>query len=430
MKFFVVINDEQQGPFSIDQLAQMGITPVTEVWTEGMDDWLKAAEVPELDILFENSVDVSQSEESFNDNEYYVVINDEQQGPFSIEELAQMGITPETEVWTDGMDDWVKATDVPELRNLFAENENNEEHYFQKTETHNNKKAIETVGNEIMILGYSFKKRNFIITTSIVAALLLLLITNPSQQRHSEAVQQNISEYLNGNIDKATGPAGELGTLIGEAAKAFTGIGGSLASNFVTRSNYLICSVGHIGNEMVSFGILGMVFTFDDWLDQTFGVAKRLGDAAKSLANGIDALDNAAKAIDGIGNNANDIIEDNDHPDVDEPVEPHEVEAYPSIYDQSSYHFTGTIAGSPVVMNLRNNEGQLSGSYYYSKFGPKYTLQLEGDLDFEGNISLTEFNTSKGIESGYLEGYLNEAGDFSGTFTNSKGNSYSFHLHL
>ena len=429
MEYYVIIKDEQQGPFSIEELAQMGITPETEVWTDGMNDWAKATEVPELDILFENTNEAPQPKEAINDNEYYVVINDEQQGPFSISELAQIGITPETEVWTDGINDWTKAAQVPELENLFVEDVH-EEQYYQEPEARNSQKVIETNGDEITILGYSFKKKNFIITTSIVAVLLLLLITNPSQQHHGEAVQKNISEYLNNNIDQATGMAGEFGNLIGETAKAFTGIGSSLASNLVTRSNYLICSVGHIGNNTVSFGILGMVFTFDDWLDETYGATKKLVDAAKGAANGIEALENAAEAIDNIGNNANDIIDNIDSSYENETAEAVEAEAYPSIYDQSSYHFTGTIAGSPVVMKLRNNDGQLSGSYYYSKFGPKATLQLEGSLDFDGNISITEFNTAKGIESGHLEGYLNEAGDFSGTFTNSKGNSYSFHLHL
>ena len=357
---------------------------------------------------------------------FFVVINDEQQGPFVIEELAQMGITPDTEVWAEGMGDWTKAADVPELNELFADNESYEEQYYEEPETLN-KKDIETVGDDIIIFGYSFNKKKFVIISSVVAAILLLLITNPSQQRHSEAVQQNITEYLNNNIDQATGMAGAVGDIIGGVAKSFTGIGGSLAANFVTRSNYLICSVGHVGNKTVSFGILGMVFTFDDWLDDTYGVTKGLGDAANALGNGIEALDNAAKALDGIGDYADDIIEDNDSYAEEEYAEP--VEAT-SIQDLSSYHFTGTIAGSPVVMNLQNNEGHLSGSYYYSKFGPKSTLQLEGDMDFDGHIYMTEYNVSKGIESGYLDGYLNEDGDFSGTFTNSKGNSYSFSLHL
>ena len=46
---------------------------------------------------------------------YYLFIDNEQRGPFSLEQLAEMGITPETEVWTQGMADWQQAGDVPQL---------------------------------------------------------------------------------------------------------------------------------------------------------------------------------------------------------------------------------------------------------------------------------------------------------------------------
>ena len=49
---------------------------------------------------------------------YYLYIDDQQRGPFSIEQLAEMGITPETEVWTEGMADWKQAGDVPALTTL------------------------------------------------------------------------------------------------------------------------------------------------------------------------------------------------------------------------------------------------------------------------------------------------------------------------
>ncbi|SFS61300.1 CD225/dispanin family protein [Sphingobacterium wenxiniae] len=41
-------------------------------------------------------------------------------GPFSIEELAHKGLTPDTFVWEAGFPNWVKAKEVPELASLFA----------------------------------------------------------------------------------------------------------------------------------------------------------------------------------------------------------------------------------------------------------------------------------------------------------------------
>ena len=235
---------------------------------------------------------------------FFVIINNEQQGPFTIKELASKRITPDTEVWTDGMDDWALASEVPQLVTLIRRTRTvppaRKRNPKESSKTANRSisvarsKKAET-DDEITLLGYTFNKRKFFTTVGVVAALLLLIITNPSQQRHSEAVHENLTAHLNSNVDQATSAAGGFGDLIGGVAKAFTGFGSGLASTFVTRSNFLIFSVGHIGNKTVSFGILGMVFTFDGWIDQTYGVANGLGNAAQSLGNAIEALDKLDK---------------------------------------------------------------------------------------------------------------------------------------
>ena len=46
--YFIVENNKQSGPYSIDQLSSMGITSDTMVWTDGMTNWRTAGEVPEL----------------------------------------------------------------------------------------------------------------------------------------------------------------------------------------------------------------------------------------------------------------------------------------------------------------------------------------------------------------------------------------------
>ena len=56
MKFFVILNNQQQGPYTIAQLAEMGISAETLVWKEGMKDWQPAWTVSELRyILNENT---------------------------------------------------------------------------------------------------------------------------------------------------------------------------------------------------------------------------------------------------------------------------------------------------------------------------------------------------------------------------------------
>lgn len=51
---------------------------------------------------------------------YYIVENNQQAGPFTLEQLAAKGITPDTNVWTDGMANWTLASQVSELQFLFA----------------------------------------------------------------------------------------------------------------------------------------------------------------------------------------------------------------------------------------------------------------------------------------------------------------------
>lgn len=48
MRYFIYENGQQQGPFDIEQLASKGITAETLMWHQGMENWKKAKEIPEL----------------------------------------------------------------------------------------------------------------------------------------------------------------------------------------------------------------------------------------------------------------------------------------------------------------------------------------------------------------------------------------------
>lgn len=51
---------------------------------------------------------------------YWAIFNGMRVGPMDIQELSAMGITPETPVWRAGLADWVAASAVPELAELFT----------------------------------------------------------------------------------------------------------------------------------------------------------------------------------------------------------------------------------------------------------------------------------------------------------------------
>lgn len=46
--YYILQGDQQQGPYSIDQLKNMQINPVATVREEGFKNWIKAREIPEL----------------------------------------------------------------------------------------------------------------------------------------------------------------------------------------------------------------------------------------------------------------------------------------------------------------------------------------------------------------------------------------------
>ena len=52
MKYFIIINGKQAGPFEENLLSGMGITRDTQVWRDGMQQWQPAGTIPELGYLF------------------------------------------------------------------------------------------------------------------------------------------------------------------------------------------------------------------------------------------------------------------------------------------------------------------------------------------------------------------------------------------
>ena len=53
--------------------------------------------------------------------QYYIIRNDQQVGPYSLEELAMMSLTPDTMVWTEGLRDWLPAREVSELLSILEQ---------------------------------------------------------------------------------------------------------------------------------------------------------------------------------------------------------------------------------------------------------------------------------------------------------------------
>jgi len=53
-KYYVYKDGLQQGPFTIDELVNLNITHETLIWYEGIEDWKKAVELEELNVIIKN----------------------------------------------------------------------------------------------------------------------------------------------------------------------------------------------------------------------------------------------------------------------------------------------------------------------------------------------------------------------------------------
>lgn len=118
-QYFLIVNEQQAGPFSKEDLAARHITSETLVWRAGLPDWTKASSLPELaDIIAIETgyEDLGTGE----DSRWFAMINGQQVGPYTIETLISMGLTPHTPVWRNGMADWAEASSVPEIMKHFA----------------------------------------------------------------------------------------------------------------------------------------------------------------------------------------------------------------------------------------------------------------------------------------------------------------------
>jgi len=54
-KYYIVVDEKQEGPFSIEELKNKNIKRNTLVWTENMEDWMEAKNIVELEIILKKS---------------------------------------------------------------------------------------------------------------------------------------------------------------------------------------------------------------------------------------------------------------------------------------------------------------------------------------------------------------------------------------
>ncbi len=223
--------------------------------------------------------------------EYFIIDhNGQQAGPFSMDQLTQKAITPETLVWAQGMADWTPAWKVAELKNVLeaaeairtnatqAQPQNQDSEVPPSYQGQDNfQQAQQAAYQQGFQHGASMngsqpsKKKSSknlwkVILGLIVFILLVFAFTNPNADAHKEKVRTEVGKV----IDQATSSTDNnfFSQSLRSIAKMMAdNIMDEAMSHLFEYHNYVLFSKGTVslnGKEhTVSFGILGKVYTMN-----------------------------------------------------------------------------------------------------------------------------------------------------------------------
>lgn len=200
---------------------------------------------------------------------FFVILNNQQEGPYTIAQLAEMGISSETLVWKEGMKDWQPAWTVSELRYILNENTKTEE--YQRDSSNSIKQETTIPPTPPSTPHREEKKQQNHYLLKIFGGLILLLLiimalTNPNRESHENAIRTEVSKA----VEKATTSNGN-----DIFSQGFGMMARMLAGNFIDSAldnlfeyhNYLIFSKGTVTiqdkEHTVSYGIFGKVITMN-----------------------------------------------------------------------------------------------------------------------------------------------------------------------
>lgn len=198
---------------------------------------------------------------------FFVILNNQQEGPYTIAQLAEMGISSETLVWKEGMKDWQPAWTISELRYIL--NEKTNEYRNASSTGMQQETAIPPTPPSAPYKEEKKPQNQYLLKIFGGLVLLLLIImalTNPNRESHENAIRTEVSKA----VEKATTSNGN-----DIFSQGFGMMARMLAGNFIDSAldnlfeyhNYLIFSKGTVTiqdkEHTVSYGIFGKVITMN-----------------------------------------------------------------------------------------------------------------------------------------------------------------------
>ena len=204
--------------------------------------------------------------------EYYIKINEEKRGPYSLNELAERKLDETSLVMpTDGVE-WVPANQIEELRTLFESKDSTDNPV--KTDDIPIVEArpiIQTAQQEAVQQPQPAPKKKshagclIGILLTLVILVAVMIVTCPKTEQHKEVLSTVITTTVNNAVNDNDNLTGN--TFIDNAFKtvsnAFAGkVIETAVDNLVTVDNYVVCSLGK--DHIVSLGVFGHIFTVDE----------------------------------------------------------------------------------------------------------------------------------------------------------------------
>lgn len=210
--------------------------------------------------------------------EYFIYKDNRQQGPFTTEQLSAMGLTSETLVWREGMEQWTPAWQVQELRDAIAGKANPSGTTTPPPPPVAESGDAGNDGTEDESTRYAGPqaapprdgrrhRRAVKWLAAIAVVFFILLMTCPKEDKHYDTVAREVTEAVvdsTAKLDTGFEAIDMLGGMLGrEIAGQFVG---AMVTQVVKVDNYFIFSVGRVEyagrSEVISLGIAGHVFTF------------------------------------------------------------------------------------------------------------------------------------------------------------------------
>ena len=130
--------------------------------------------------------------------EFFIIKDGSQQGPFTLEELADAGVSSETLVWREGMEQWTPAWKVPEMKGVLSGSHNAKPTPPPLPQ----QGAVDAEAGEeraqTVEAAPADRRRSRAVAWLAVAAVafFILLMTCPGADKHREAVSREISEAV------------------------------------------------------------------------------------------------------------------------------------------------------------------------------------------------------------------------------------------